>query len=201
MYEVEKGIFYPSITSILSMNKPESIKRWQKRVGKTEADIAMQRGSRRGNILHKSIEQYLIEGTVPDFKIPSERMTFEQVKKFVDYYIKKVVAIEKPIFSHELKCAGTADLISILKTREDPFIVDFKTANDERKKEDIENYFLQTTAYAIMYEERYGIKVPYIAVVIAIDLSNKPQIFLANRSKYEEKLKSVIRRFYDEQNF
>ena len=43
----------------------------------------------------------------------------------------------------------------------------FKTANKERKEDWIENYFIQTTAYAIMYEELFGKRIDQLVILMA----------------------------------
>ena len=59
----------------------------------------------------------------------------------------------------------------------------YKTSNKHKKEEYILNYFMQCAAYAVMFEERTGIPVPRIVVLIAVD-SDHPQIFVKKRNDY-----------------
>jgi genome maintenance exonuclease 1 len=47
--------------------------------------------------------------------------------------------------------------------------VDFKGSTKAKRIEDIENYFLQATAYAIMWQERTGIQVSQIVILISCE--------------------------------
>jgi len=46
---------------------------------------------------------------------------------------------------------------------------------------------MQTAAYAIMYEERTGIPVPYLIILIAVD-GDEPQVFIEKRDNWAKKL-------------
>jgi len=47
----------------------------------------------------------------------------------------------------------------------------------------IQNYFMQCAAYAVMYEERTGIPVPKLVVMIAVE-GDEAQIFVKKRDDY-----------------
>ena len=57
------------------------------------------------------------------------------------------------LYSSKYKLAGQVDCIGEYNGKLS--VIDFKTANKERKEEWIDNYFLQCTAYALMYEELF----------------------------------------------
>jgi hypothetical protein len=61
-------------------------------------------------------------------------------------------------------------------------IIDFKTAKN-KKEEDIEGYFLQTTLYAMMVEELLGLYVPQIVIIIGVDFE-EPQVFVKRKMHY-----------------
>ena len=46
-------------------------------------------------------------------------------------------------------------------------VIDFKSAGKEKSEKDITEYFMQATAYAVMYEERYGIPIDNIVIIIS----------------------------------
>ena len=74
-------------------------------------------------------------------------------------------------------------------------VIDFKTANKERQESWIENYFLQTCAYSIMYEELYGTKIEQLVILIAGEDGTMVP-FIKERKPYEEKLGKSIQDFY-----
>jgi genome maintenance exonuclease 1 len=82
-------------------------------------------------------------------------------------------------------------------------VVDFKTATKDKKDGWIEDYFLQSTCYAIMLEEVYGDiilhEIPQIAIVIAVeDGENKQQLFVKKTSDYREKVLNVFNNYHDQ---
>jgi genome maintenance exonuclease 1 len=70
-------------------------------------------------------------------------------------------------------------------------IVDFKTSRKPKREEWIQHYFIQATCYALMAEELYGIDIPQIVIIIAID-NEDPQIFRKDKSKYIGKVKEIF---------
>ena len=80
-------------------------------------------------------------------------------------------------------------------------IVDFKTATKDKKEQWIQDYFLQSTAYAIMLEEVYKdiqtIHIPQIAIIIAVeDGEQKQQLFVKKTSDYREKVLSFFTQYF-----
>jgi genome maintenance exonuclease 1 len=61
--------------------------------------------------------------------------------------------VEIPLYCKGLY-AGTTDCIA--EWRGNPAILDFKQTNKLKKREWIEDYFLQLTAYALAHNETYG---------------------------------------------
>ena len=74
-------------------------------------------------------------------------------------------------------------------------VIDFKTANKERQESWIENYFLQTTAYAIMYEEIFGKPIEQIVILLAGE-DGSVACYKKNPNDYKESLGKAIQDFY-----
>ena len=72
-----------------------------------------------------------------------------------------------------------------------PSIIDFKTSRYIKKKEKISNYFAQGAAYAIMWEERTGMVIPNVVVIMDVD-HEKPLVFVEHRDNYTKLLKDTI---------
>ena len=102
--------------------------------------------------------------------------------------IEVVYAQERTLFSHHLKTAGRVDCVG--KFRGKPHIIDFKTSNKPKKWEWIDNYFMQGSAYSVMWEEMTGIPIPYIAIIIAV-ADDTPQVFVENRDTWINKFIEV----------
>ena len=79
--------------------------------------------------------------------------------------IDNVVCLEHPLYSDMMKIAGRVDCIAEWKG--ELAVIDFKTSTNPKSAEDITNYFLQTTCYALMLAERYGIRTNKLVILIA----------------------------------
>jgi len=74
-------------------------------------------------------------------------------------------------------------------------VIDFKTANKERKEDWIENYFIQTTAYAMMYEEIFGKRIDQLVILMAGE-DGTMRSFVKDKKIFEPKLEESIKYFY-----
>jgi genome maintenance exonuclease 1 len=84
--------------------------------------------------------------------------------------------------------AGTVDCVAEWKGKLS--IIDFKTARKLKEKSYITNYFCQASAYAIMYEELFGIPVSRIVILISVD-DEIPQVFEERRDNFVEPLLDI----------
>jgi hypothetical protein len=64
--------------------------------------------------------------------------------------------------------------------------------------EHIEDYFWQTCAYALMYEERVGKPIDNLVIIMAVE-NEEPLVF---KQKTEDHINGLVRaiRYYNEQN-
>jgi len=183
-YVTPNGECYRSVTTILSQLTKEAIQQWRNRVGEEEATKISTRASTRGTKLHNMMEDYV--GNVEDFalnKMPTTTSLFLDLQPHVDKNIDEVYGIEYPLYSDRLRAAGTSDLICMYNGK--PTILDYKTANKSKKEQWIKNYFIQSTAYALMVKERYDIDIEQIVIMIAVD-HDQPQIFVKDPNEFFE---------------
>ena len=154
----------PSVTTILSKTKDMTfLKEWKKRVGEKEADKIVKRSINHGNIVHKNLENYILEGTEPVGDLFSKLMT----KKIIDNGLSKVDEIwgcEVSLFAEGLY-AGTTDLVGVHTG--DEAIMDFKNARSFRKPEWVTDYGLQTVAYAIAHNEMFDTNIRKGVIMLA----------------------------------
>ena len=167
LYEVGDGKWYPSVTTVTSHRKKDSIIKWRKRVGEAEANKISGRASARGNKFHSMVESYLKNETVSfDDKKPLASFLFKTAKETL-HRIDNIHLLESPLYSDSLRIAGRVDCIA--EYDGELAVIDFKTSTKEKKESWIENYFVQETAYAAMYYERSGVKVDKIVTLIATE--------------------------------
>ena len=70
-------------------------------------------------------------------------------------------------------------------------VIDFKTSKRIKNIDDIQDYFWQTTAYALMYEEIIGNPINNLVVIMAVE-NEKPLIFKQKTENHIDGLVSAI---------
>ena len=189
-YEID-GVSYPSVTSVLSLLKKESLQDWRNRIGEAVANWEMNRAARRGKAMHTIVEQYIKSQTTPIRDVLPLGL-FKLIRPYVDQ-IDNIRLLETIMYSKKLTIAGQVDCVAEYNGKLS--IIDFKSANKTREEAWIENYYLQTTAYAMMYEETFGEKIEQIVIIIACE-DGVAQTFIKKIDEYQPKLIESIANFY-----
>lgn len=173
-YEIEKNKKYVSVTSLLGATKDQTfLTEWKKRIGEDEANKITRTAANTGTNLHKKIELYLsgqedIQSDILFYNILPE------IKKI------KPQHLEYTVYNHALKIAGTTDCIGYY---DDVLsIIDFKSSMKHKRKEWIQDYFLQCTFYSMCFEEMTGHKINQIVVLIASP--DECQVFVEDRKHF-----------------
>mgnify|MGYP000096471831 CR=1 FL=1 len=187
----------PSITTVLSILSRDAIKAWRARVGEDEANKISTKASRRGTNVHAMCEDYINNDLDAKKYLPNDRETFNSLKPVLDEHLDNVYAQEVPLWSEYLGVAGRVDCIAEWDGK--IAVIDFKTSRKLKKKEWISNYFQQCAAYAVMWEERTGISINKIVVVIAVD-GEEPQVFEEHRDNYIYQCVETIAEYRREQS-
>ncbi len=196
LYFTPEGNAYPSITTVLSEYNRKAIFQWRQRVGEEEANRISKKASGRGTKLHNTIEKYLLnEMSELQAKMimPDLKEMFYSLKPFLDSHVNNIYGIEQPLYSDALKIAGRCDCIG--EWNGELSIIDWKTASRSKDADHIQNYFMQATAYAEMFEERTNLKVNQIVIAIAVE-ADKPQIFIRNKHEFLSNLQNYIDRHH-----
>ena len=181
-YKTPEGLLYPSVTTITGQHGKDKILEWRRRVGEEEANRISTKASSRGTRVHKICENYL--NNEEDFArktMPDSIAMFKSIQPLLDEHVNNIHALEIPLYSHHLKVAGRVDCIAEYDGKLS--IIDFKTSGRLKEESWIKGYFMQCSAYAVMYEERTGIPVSQIVIMIAVE-SEHPQVFIKKRNDY-----------------
>lgn len=169
LYQTPEGARYPSVTSVFSIiDKPE-IDAWRERMGPEEADKWTRRAGVKGTILHEMCERYVLN-QLREYQNEYNYISvtnFLPIKKFLDEKIDNIVASELQIYSDKLKSAGTIDLIAEVLGK--LCIIDFKTSNQHKYRNDILHYFMQGAAYAYMANEWLETDIKDIIILMLVD--------------------------------
>lgn len=197
-YMTPEGVNLPSITTVLSILSRDSIAKWRKRVGEEVANQISTRASGRGTRVHEIIEKYIDND--PNFKdgyTPDIIQSFLAVQNILDDRIGDVYAQEAPLYSNHLGVAGRVDCVADFDGKRS--IIDFKTSMKPKKLDWIKNYFMQESAYAIMWEERTGMPITQLVTIISVD-NHEPQVFIEHRDNWVRPLIDTIAQYKEENN-
>lgn len=182
-YATPEGQTYPSVTTVLSEHGREAIAAWRNRIGAAEANRISNSAAKRGTRVHKLAERYIKNEEIV-LDNPLHQDLFDRIRPHLDE-IDNIRASEYNLYSDYLRLAGTVDCIADYKGK--PHIIDFKTSSKPKQRDWIHSYFMQASAYAIMAEERYGLTIPRLAIIIAVEDSD-PQVFVEHRDDWAELL-------------
>jgi genome maintenance exonuclease 1 len=190
MYSTPDGLAVPSVTTILDKTKPEQAKKalreWKKRVGEAKAAEITKEAAGRGTRMHTWLEQYVKEDRIDD---PGSNPYSQQSHKMANIIIEQGLSnatefwgTEVPVYFPQVY-AGTSDCIGVHNKSE--AILDFKQTNKPKKREWIEDYFMQLCAYADAHNEVYGTNISK-GVVLMCSKDYEYQEFVIEADEFAE---------------
>ena len=191
-YVTPDGNKYISITTLLSNLSKVGIQKWRARVGEVEANRISTKASRQGTRVHSICESYIKnEDGFLDGRMPNEVEMFQSINPLLDK-IDNVHVTEGALYSDELKIAGRTDLIA--EFDDELAVIDYKTSRKIKTWDMCHAYFMQGAFYAHAYEERTGIPINNITIIMAVE-NEKPLLFRETKDRWMEPLKSVIYKY------
>jgi len=159
-YDVGTEEKLPSVTTILqatqSDEKKESLAKWKQKVGENKADEIRDSAAERGTIMHRIIEGHLLgqrHADLSDLGQNAGTMAQKIIDEGLEGRMDEIWGSEITIYYPGL-FAGATDLAGIYEGRES--IIDFKQSNKLKRKEWIEDYFIQLAAYALGHNYVYN---------------------------------------------
>ena len=193
----------PSVTTILSrtqtQEKKDALAKWQAREGKEQATRIRDQAAERGTAMHKFLEAYLHGKQRVDLTpVGQEARTMAQQiieKGLTD--LGEFWGTEVTVFYPGLY-AGATDLVGMYQGIET--ICDFKQANKPKRKEWIEDYFLQLAAYAMAHNHIYNTQITQ-GVILLCTKDNYFQRFLASGAEfvtYQHRFLARVSQYYAE---
>ena len=190
--------FYPSITTVLGVrkDKKEGLAKWRERVGNDVANHIMRTAAGRGTAVHHMCEDFLNNKEVikEDQKFLPWCL-FSQLKPTLEKSINNIYAQECGLWSEKYRVAGRVDCIA--EWNGVPSIIDFKTSRSERKDDYNFEYYMQASAYAEMFEERTGIEINQIVILVVTE-DGLVQEFVREKHDYLEPLIETIDMFTEQ---
>jgi genome maintenance exonuclease 1 len=171
-YTLEDGSRLPSVTTVLGAQKKEAIMKWRKRVGEDVANAISRKATGRGTNVHTLCERYLNNEELGDI-MPDAKEMFISLKPLLNR-INNIHYQEAALWSKQLGMAGRVDCIAEFDG--ELSVIDFKTSKKIKTSADIEDYYWQTAAYALMYEEMIGKPINNLVIIMAVE-DEQPLIF------------------------
>jgi genome maintenance exonuclease 1 len=185
VYATPSGRAYPSVTTVTGLHSKQGILDWRKKVGEEAANAISTRAANRGTRIHQLCEDFLLgEHVEPDI---FDQDLFKKIRTHLDK-IDNIHALESPLYSDHLEVAGTVDCIAEYDGK--LAVIDFKTSSKLKQRDWIHGYFMQTSAYAVMFEERTGIPIGKLVIIIGVD-DEEPQIFTERRDDWIDGFKEL----------
>jgi len=192
-YVTPDGYKYPSVTTITGWKKRAFFAEWRKKNPEESRRVLS-----RGTAFHSIIEDYLMNET--------EKVEEKKKTRLADYYmfaqtkqelgnINNLRALETALWSDRLKMAGRVDCIAEYNGKLS--VIDFKTSKAIKDENDILEYFMQATAYTIMFQERTGIPVRNIVIIMSCE-DGSVKVYEKNPLEYVAALKEAIDSYYKE---
>ena len=186
-YKDSKLNLVPSVTTVLSntSNKADGIADWRMRVGDEEANRIIKQSTDIGTSVHLAIENYLNNKSWDDFGSSYEEKISQKItKRFISDGLTKITEIwglEVGLILDNL-FAGTADCVGTYSGI--PSLIDFKTAKKIKKREWIEDYFLQGCAYANAHNVMFNSNIKQI-VILMVDRDSIFKEFIIQENEFK----------------
>lgn len=191
----------PSVTTILSatqsQEKQDSLKKWIAKVGEEEAERVKNTAATRGTKMHSILEGYIEDKNILDMTEEGGE-AHRMANTIIDQGLKDLDEIwgSEAVLSYQDKYAGATDLCGIYMGRES--IIDFKQSNKPKREEWIDDYYLQSAAYALAHNETYGTEIDQ-GVILMCTPDCFFQRFIINGRRfreYTEKWKQKVEEYY-----
>ena len=200
-YKDSNNDLVPSVTTVLDATGDKSgITQWRRKVGPAQADAIVQESTLIGSAVHEAIENYLLGKSWKKFTDDRNGFLAKSISsKFISSClnsIDEVWGLESGLILDGLY-AGTADCIGVYKGL--PAIIDFKTAKKLKRKDWIEDYFLQCSAYANAHNVMFETSISNL-VILMVDrdlLFKEFHIKKDEFSLYTDKWKKRLIKFHN----
>jgi len=202
-YATPDGHKLPSVTTILDATKPEEAKKalqeWRKRIGPEKAQQITTEAAGRGTRMHKWLENYVKTGEAGE---PGSNPYSQQSHKMAKTIINEGLSKCNEFWGTEISLyfpkiyAGTTDLVGIHNGSE--AIMDHKQSNKIKKREWIEDYFLQLVAYALAHNEIYNTKINKGVIFMCTSDNVYQEFIIENKEfkEYEQKWYTRLEEYY-----
>ena len=190
-YATPDGKNLPSVTTILDKTKSEesreALNRWRRSVGAEKAQQITTEAANRGTRMHTYLEDYVKTGEIKErttnpYSWASHAMAHVVVEKGLKN-VNEFWGIEVPLYFPGIY-AGTTDGAGIHLNEES--ILDYKQSNKPKRREWIEDYFVQLCAYAEAHNEVHGTRIRKGVILMCVKPDVDEQFNIIKPPQYQE---------------
>jgi len=189
-YATPDGEKLPSVTTVLEATKSEESKKalqeWRNRVGHQKAQEITTEAAGRGTRMHKWLENYIKTGATGEpGSNPYSKQSHTMAHSIISQGLSNCTEFwgtEVSLYFPEVY-AGTTDLVGVHNG--DEAIMDHKQTNKLKKREWIEDYFVQTAAYATAHNEVWGTNIRK-GVIFMCSADNIYQEFIIEGNEFDK---------------
>ena len=196
-YETPDGRQVPSVTTVLSTTKDMThLHAWRKRIGAEKAQQITTESANIGTVMHKSLEKHVKgEDRKPGSNLIQQK-GHQMANVIIDNGLNDVSEVwgsEVSLYYPELY-AGTTDWVGVYKG--DPAIMDFKQARRLKKKEWVEDYYLQLVAYAEAHNKQYDTQIKNGRIFICTQANEYQTFEIDNYDQWVGKWYAKLEEYY-----
>ena len=196
-YETPDGRQVPSVTTVLSATKDMThLHAWRKRIGAEKAQQITTESANIGTVMHRSLEKHVKgEDRTPGSNLIQQK-AWGMANVIIDNGLNDVTEVwgsEVSLYYPELY-AGTTDLVGVYKGA--PAIMDFKQARRLKKKEWVEDYYLQLVAYAEAHNKQYDTQIKNGRIFICTQANEYQTFEIDNYDQWVGKWYAKLEEYY-----
>ncbi len=192
-YTTPTGNKYPSVTTVLGAKEKQGLLDWRNSLGPVKADRETKRSSDRGTAVHLMVERFLNNESDPTKHQRIEHIVEFNSLKLLLKNINNIMLQESALYSDDFRIAGRVDCVGEYQGKLS--VIDFKTSTNSKPQQAVTDYFLQTTAYAIMVEELYDIVIDDLVIIMSVE-KGVPLVFKGKVDDYIAPLAHRINNYY-----
>ena len=187
----KKSLGYQSVTSVINARPNRGLEKWRKELGEDVANFEMKRCAERGSKVHSMIEEYFMtedkhlyssdENSMPISHMCDSVLANGLFMNMLSYLemVRDEIFIEQELYSDTYKIHGRVDCIAKIKGLNNDkgylAVIDFKTSNSP-KQSIKDNYGVQLTAYAVMYNEMFNENIENMVLISADEMGGTQMI-------------------------
>ena len=192
LYSTPDGSRVPSVTTILDKTKPAeskaALEQWRKNVGHAKAQQITTEAANRGTRMHTYLEHYVKNNELKDrgtnpFGWASHAMAQVVIDQGITNRVNEFWGYEVPLYFSRVY-AGTTDAAGVHLNKE--AILDYKQTNKPKKREWIEDYFLQLCAYAEAHNELHGTNIRKGVILMCVKPTTDDMGNVLSAPEYQE---------------